>query len=82
MTYYGSTNLGANKNVNIGAFNCNTIQIIHFDLTTKFQPLKKLSSRFPASRSRGVGVLFSIPEVFVNERQSEILSTQKRDDRL
>ncbi len=36
VTYYGSNNLGSEKNLNIGVGNYNTSHIIQFDLTTKF----------------------------------------------
>ena len=36
VTYYGSTNLGSEKNLNIAAGNYNASQIIQFDLTTRF----------------------------------------------
>ena len=36
VTYYGSNNLGSEKNLNIGVGNYNASHIIQFDLTTKF----------------------------------------------
>ena len=36
VTYYGSNNLGAEKNLNIGVGDYNASHIIQFDLTTKF----------------------------------------------
>lgn len=36
VTYYGSNNLGSEKNLNIGVGNYNASHIVQFDLTTKF----------------------------------------------
>ena len=36
VTFYGSENLGREKNLNIGVGNYNASQIFQFDLTTKF----------------------------------------------